>query len=124
MYGPCNSAGIHTVDISAFDTDADPKERHAAAKQLGEAAAQHGCAAIIGHGISLERLHEAFDLVRRFYGMPGEDKMKAPRPSEVMHHRGYSMPGRERVAGKESLESEDADAKERLKQVADYKVSN
>ena len=68
-------------------------------------------------------LEEAFDMSRKLFALPLDDKMKAPHPPTPRPHRGYSHIGRENAAAKGILDTNDEGRRERLRGVTDYKVS-
>ncbi|KAK6220870.1 hypothetical protein LQW54_001790 [Pestalotiopsis sp. IQ-011] len=124
--------GIQTVDLSAFTVDAgasssnSEEERLRAAKALVAALHDLGFAKVIGHGLSQDEVREALDWTRKLFGLPYDDKMKAPHPPGPMPHRGYSGTGKEKVYSKEDVEllkNGNGDVNEGLRKISDYKES-
>ena len=122
--GPSSEASIPVVDLSPFFSEgATQSSKEATAKEVAEKCSISGCLAITGHGIPTEFLNEAFDLAKTLFGLPMEDKMKAPHPTGMVPHRGYSAPGKERTFEKDEFDSSDADHKSMLQATQDWKVS-
>lgn len=71
---------IPTIDLSAIVQSEDPAVRKAKAIEFVEAVHVHGACGIVGHGISVERLREAFKWSEKFFNLPTEVKNKAPHP--------------------------------------------
>lgn len=80
---------------------------------------------IKNHGLPKVELDRAFAISKSFYDLPLEDKMKAPHPPGWKVHRGYSMPGLEKVsnalASDRACETKGAEVKA-LREVGDCKV--
>ncbi|MCJ1405378.1 hypothetical protein MMC11_008605 [Xylographa trunciseda] len=118
------SAHIPVIDLSAFTTKGtDFAARQQIAKEAAEKCSINGCLAITGHGVPPELLAEAFDLTRRLFDLPKEDKMKAPHPAGMVPHRGYSAPGKERAFQKGDHDQSDAQRQEMLRMTQDWKES-
>ena len=115
---------IPTVDLSAFTSGGDVQSREQAATELARCCRPHGCVAVTGHGVPSALLKEAFDMSKKLFDLPLEEKMKAPHPDAFRPHRGYSAIGRERGAAKGAMDTKDEKRKEELKRVTDYKVGN
>ncbi|KAL9109638.1 MAG: hypothetical protein Q9227_005675 [Pyrenula ochraceoflavens] len=99
---------IPTIDISA---------RQATARELAQKCQINGCVGITGHGVPSGLLAEAFDVSKRLFELPLEDKMKAPYSPSAIPHRGHSAPGREKAYTKEELSTNSdalADAKRKI----------
>lgn len=62
---------IPTLDIRRYDSD-----RAAFVKELGEAYQKYGFCCISGHGLSQERIDEAYDAFKRFFALPTDVKKK------------------------------------------------
>ena len=117
---------IPIIDLSPFTSPspsqpASPDARLQAAQALVRACREVGFVYIKNHGVSQAELDQAFALSKQFYGLPMEEKMKAPHPLGWAVHRGYSWPGLEKVSGALS-EREDEEWVGRLREVEDYKV--
>ena len=113
---------IPTVDISAFTSGGSLESRQEAAREFARCCQPHGCVGITGHSVPLELLEEAFQTSKRLFGLPLEEKMKAPHPDGTTPHRGYSATGREKAAGKAAADTDDNVLKEELMKISDYKV--
>ena len=113
---------IPTVDLSAFTSGGDVQSREQAATELARCCRPHGCVAVTGHGVPSALLKEAFDMSKKLFDLPLEEKMKAPHPDAFRPHWGYSAIGRERGAAKGAMDTEDEKRKEELKRITDYKV--
>ena len=116
-------ASIPRVDLSHFVKGGDPATKVAAARSFSEACRLHGCVGIDGHGISETRLNEAFGLIKRFFKLPHEQKMKAPHPESGVPARGYAAPGMEKVYSKETADKEDVRHIRERREVVDLKVA-
>ena len=121
---PSLEASIPVVDLSPFFSEGATKStKEDTAKEVAEKCSINGCLAITGHGIPAEFLNEAFDLAKTLFDLPMEDKMKAPHPTGMVPHRGYSAPGKERTFEKDEFDASDADHKGMLQATQDWKVS-
>lgn len=119
---------IPTLDISPFFTqDAPDDERFRSAKLFVEALHDFGFAKVTGHGLSTDEVAEALDWVQKLFGLPYDEKMKAPHPPGPMPHRGYSGIGKEKVYSQEDIDthaaSDQVDVNQQLRKISDYKVS-
>ena len=109
------SMSIPTLDLSVFTTNNNIAARESVAKELGEACILHGCVGITGHGVPKELLALAFNIAKSLFGLPLDQKMKAP-------HRGYSAIGMEKAYTKEDLETNDVAHRDSLRKITDCKV--
>lgn len=112
---------VPIVDLSAFTAGGDEQARKQAAQELAEKIAVNGSVGISGHGISSAELEEAFNLMRRFFSLPEEDKLKAPY---AVQHRGYTPVGGEKASHKTEIDvNGNADkVEEDALKAADFKV--
>ncbi|KAL1599845.1 hypothetical protein SLS60_007650 [Paraconiothyrium brasiliense] len=95
-------SGIPIIDISSL-TKVDQAHSHrAVAEQFARHLPSNGCIGITGHGISPERLKEAFGLAKSLFDLSYEDKMKAPHPAAIVPHSGYSGVGKEHLGNQKS----------------------
>ena len=118
------AASIPLVDLSPFlSTNAPCSARQETAKEVADKCSQNGCLAITGHGIPHEFLDAAFNLQKKLFDLPMEDKMKAPHPAGMVPHRGYSAPGKERAFAKDDLDASDAVHRQMLRETQNWKVS-
>ncbi|OCL06357.1 putative leucoanthocyanidin dioxygenase [Glonium stellatum] len=115
--------GVPVVDLSPFTSGGDFESRRRAAIDLAEKGQINGCVGITGHGVTSERLKEAFAVTKKLFDLPYEEKMKAPHPDSTTPHRGYSGTGREKGAAKTALETTDEAQKDAYSKTTDYKES-
>jgi isopenicillin N synthase-like dioxygenase len=113
--------GIPIVDFAQWKRDSPLGQRLGIAKDLVSACRSVGFVYIINHGVPRETLDKAFEITKRLYDLPQEEKMKAPHPPGWTHHRGYSWPGLEKVSAALS-EKDDQKMVEQLREVTDCKV--
>ncbi|KAL4883522.1 hypothetical protein BJY04DRAFT_226543 [Aspergillus karnatakaensis] len=59
---------------------------------------QRGCVKLQNHGIPDEEIHKLFDMTKRFFSLPLEQKMTIKHPPQANPNRGYSFIGQENVA--------------------------
>ncbi|KAL9131625.1 MAG: hypothetical protein Q9217_000513 [Psora testacea] len=112
---------IPTVDLSPFTTSSSLAARQVAAKQLAQACHSNGCVGIVGHGLSHGLLQQGFEAAKKLFGLPMEQKMKAPHPKGAVPHRGYSAPGMEKAYTKEDLQKDEGH-RDALRKIVDCKV--
>lgn len=119
-----SGSSIPTVDISPFVKGKTQQDRQLVAERLAEALHIHGAVGVTGWDQLLPeaKLREAFQMARRMFDLPMEEKMKAPHPDGFVPHRGYSAPGREKAYNKDELATDSQDVKESLRKITDYKV--
>ena len=114
---------IPSVDLSAFTAKVNSQaRRQEAASILAQSCHLHGCVGITGHGVSTELLRHAFEMSKKLFDLPMEEKMKAPHPKGSTPHRGYSAPGKEKAFTKEDLETDDEARRESLRKIMDCKA--
>ncbi|KAA6411495.1 MAG: hypothetical protein FRX48_04775 [Lasallia pustulata] len=115
---------IPIVDFSAWSSGS-VRQRQEIAQDLATACQSLGFVYIVGHGVSPELVHEAFDWSKKLYGLSHEDKMKAPHPPGPTPHRGYSHPGLEKVYSKQDAQGNAVEESQgrSLRQVTDFKES-
>ncbi|MCJ1323187.1 hypothetical protein MMC15_008541 [Xylographa vitiligo] len=119
------TAHIPVIDLSSFTTKgADSAAGRQTAKEAAEKFSNNGCLAITGDGVPPELLVEAFDLTRRLFDLPQEDKMKAPHPAGMVPRRGYSAPGKERAFQNGDHDHSDAQRQEMLRMTQNWKGSS
>ncbi|KAK6069831.1 hypothetical protein SCUP515_08844 [Seiridium cupressi] len=90
------ASDIQTINISTFLNSKDETARKANADEIIEALHVQGTVGIVGHGIRIDQLNEAFGWAQKFFDLPYEDKMVANHPDGIVPHRGYSGIGREK----------------------------
>jgi isopenicillin N synthase-like dioxygenase len=112
---------IPIVDFARWKPGSQPEERRKVAQELVSACRSVGFVYIINHGVPQETLDRAFEITKKLYDLPQEEKMKAPHPPGWAHHRGYSWPGLEKVSAALS-EKDDEKLVEQLREVTDCKV--
>jgi isopenicillin N synthase-like dioxygenase len=115
---------IPVVDLSPFSSSSDAEHRRKAAQDFTDACRRLGFVTVVGHGVSSERLAEAFSWSKKLFDLSHEDKMKAPHPPSNIPHRGYSPPGLEKVYSKAEREQEEVTKTggKLLERVKDFKV--
>lgn len=112
---------IPVVDFANWKADASLEDRKKVAEELVSACKSVGFAYILNHGISPERLAEAFSWSKRFFELPTDQKLQAPHPDGSSVHRGYSWPGLEKVS--QAMKDEvDVLLEAELRKITDYKV--
>lgn len=117
------ATALPIVDLTPFVMSASSDEQLARAKHLVEACRDVGFVFIQGHGVPKETIQQAFEISKKFYDLPKEEKMKASHPPGWTVHRGYSWPGLEKVSNATS--SVDArDIAAQLREVQDFKVGS
>jgi isopenicillin N synthase-like dioxygenase len=112
---------IPIVDFADWKSDSPPEQRLKIAKDLVSACRSVGFVYIINHGVRKETLDKAFEITKKLYDLPQEEKMKAAHPPGWAHHRGYSWPGLEKVSAALS-EKDDQKGVKQLREVTDCKV--
>jgi isopenicillin N synthase-like dioxygenase len=112
---------IPIVDFAEWKPEIPTEQRLKVAQDLISACRSVGFVYIINHGVPKETLHKAFEITKKLYDLPQEEKMKAPHPPGWAHHRGYSWPGLEKVSAALS-EKDDEKMVEQLREVTDCKV--
>src|ERR1700730_17679185 len=120
-HGHVPDTNIPIVDFAQWTPDSSPEERLKVAQELVSACRSVGFAYIINHGVPKETLDKAFEITKKLYNLPQEEKMKAPHTPGWAHHRGYSWPGLEKVSAALS-EKDDEKMVEQLREVTDCKV--
>ena len=119
-----NAITIPTVDISPFTLGADLQSRQQVAKELAQSCHAHGCVGITGHRVPADLLRDAFEMSKKFFDLPTEDKMKAPHPNGMTPHRGYSALALEKTAGNSAaVKKNEKPANREIVKARDYKVS-
>ena len=122
-YAMAPSKCIPSVDLSAFTAKCDSQaRRRETASMLAQSCHLHGCVGVTGHGVSTALLKRAFEMSRKLFDLPMEEKMKAPHPKGPTPHRGYSAPGKEKAFTKEDLETDDEAHRESLRKIMDCKA--
>jgi isopenicillin N synthase-like dioxygenase len=91
---------IPVLDLALFD--AGPEARRRFLHDLGAAARDVGFLYLVGHGISEALSRTVFDLSRRFFALPEEEKL-AIEMVHSPHFRGYTRVGRELTRGRPDL---------------------
>lgn len=94
---------IPVVQLTHFD---DPARRDQFVKQLGDALREFGFAAVEGHGVSSELIHQNYAAFRELFDLPTEAKQRYEFP-EKGRERGYTSFGVEHAK-----QSEKPDLKE------------
>ncbi|KAL3464764.1 hypothetical protein BJX64DRAFT_254289 [Aspergillus heterothallicus] len=94
---------LPVVDFSPWSASQDEAARRRVAQELVDACQQLGFVQIINHSLAKRTLDEAFNWMERLFGLPADEKMKAPHPEGWAVHRGYSWPGLEKVTQVKSM---------------------
>lgn len=117
-------SGIQTIDISPLISSKDPFVRKAKIDELVAAIHVQGACGIVGHGIKIDRLREAFKWSAKFFDLPQEEKAKANHVQGRVPHRGYSGIGREKclIYTEEELKSMSGELAADAKKALDFKV--
>ncbi|KAI0972233.1 hypothetical protein F4678DRAFT_429696 [Xylaria arbuscula] len=94
------ATSIPVVDLAPWSSGSgSDTDRKRIAAELTEACRAVGFVYVVNHGMPGDLLEEAFDWVRRLFGLDIERKMLAPHPPGSSGvHRGYSWPGLEKVS--------------------------
>ncbi|PMD44766.1 putative UPF0676 protein [Hyaloscypha variabilis F] len=96
------------IDFSKWTLGNTPEQRLDVSKELADAC----------HNVGPQLLDEAFGWSKRLFDLKMEEKMLAPHPDGPTVHRGYSLPGLEKVS---QVISEDLEVGEKLRAVTDCK---
>lgn len=65
---------IPIVDLSAFTSGGDLESRKQAARDFSEKCHPTGCIGISGHGVPVDMLEKAFDVSKKLFNLPYEEK--------------------------------------------------
>jgi isopenicillin N synthase-like dioxygenase len=114
---------IPVVDFANWKPESTSEERKKVAEEIVDACKSVGFLCIVNHGISPERLSEAFSWSKKFFDLSDEQKLRAPHPDGSAVHRGYSWPGLEKVSDVLSAK-DDPELAKKLREVTDYKVNH
>jgi isopenicillin N synthase-like dioxygenase len=68
---------VPVIDIAPFLAGTDAGKRQVA-EQVGHACADIGFLTIVGHGVPAELVQATYDVSRRFFDLPLEEKLKVP----------------------------------------------
>ncbi|KAJ3573284.1 hypothetical protein NP233_g2519 [Leucocoprinus birnbaumii] len=85
---------VKVVDFRPF---LNGSNKQAVADAILESFKTIGFVYLTNHGLEQEKIDGMFDMSRKFFALPHEQKMLAPHPPSGTHHRGYSAPGAEKV---------------------------
>ncbi|EXF81656.1 hypothetical protein CFIO01_03860 [Colletotrichum fioriniae PJ7] len=85
-----------TLDMSLFFGTEEQKRQFC--NELLRLLKSRGGVKIQNHSIPAEDIHQLFDMSRKFFALPLEEKMKAKHPPQANPNRGYSFVGQENVA--------------------------
>ena len=116
---------VPIVDFAGFTTSSSDATRRRIADDFVHACRNIGFVYVINHGVADSVLAKAFEVSKRFYSLPLEQKIKAPHPPGWSVHRGYSWPGLEKVSNATST-TDNEDKKrmvEQMRTVQDFKES-
>ncbi|KAH9922796.1 thymine dioxygenase [Epithele typhae] len=87
--------GISVVDFKFF---LDGSAQQEVADAILDSFKRIGFVYLVNHGIPGDKVKSMFDWSKRFFALPLEKKQLAPHPPGGTHHRGYSVPGQEKVS--------------------------
>ncbi|KAK1543524.1 hypothetical protein CPAR01_04157 [Colletotrichum paranaense] len=85
-----------TLDMSLFFGTEEQKRQFC--NELLRLLKSRGGVKIQNHSVPTEDIHKLFDMSRKFFALPLEEKMKAKHPPQANPNRGYSFVGQENVA--------------------------
>ncbi|GAM84982.1 hypothetical protein ANO11243_029850 [Dothideomycetidae sp. 11243] len=88
---------IPSLDYRLF-SHGDPAQRQQFCEDLVKTFAGYGFAKLRNHGLSDERVDEAFSYSNKFFNLPLHIKQKAKHPEAPNPHRGYSGVGQEKIS--------------------------
>ncbi len=71
------STSVPAIDIAPFRAGTAEGKRQVAA-QVGRACEEIGFLTIVGHGVSADLVQRTYDVSRRFFDLPLEEKLKVP----------------------------------------------
>jgi isopenicillin N synthase-like dioxygenase len=80
--------GVPVIDIAPFRGD-DPVARQRVVDEIAAACRSIGFLVIVGHGVPQAAIDGIYDVTRRFYELPMDEKMKVVGPSGD-GHEGYT----------------------------------
>ncbi|MEE2788108.1 MAG: 2-oxoglutarate and iron-dependent oxygenase domain-containing protein [Myxococcota bacterium] len=86
---------IPTLDLDAFRLG-DANQQARAVEQAGRAFEEYGFLAVSNHGISMAAIHNAYAVMRAFFDLSENCKLKYER-REIGRQRGYTPFGKERA---------------------------
>ncbi|SNS38882.1 Isopenicillin N synthase [Belliella buryatensis] len=89
---------IPSLDLADF-TSGDAAKKAAFVEKLGQAYNNIGFAAIKNHGLSQELQEKLYDIIKRYFQLPDEVKVKHEKP-EIGYQRGYTGKGKEHAKGR------------------------
>ncbi|KAL4864932.1 hypothetical protein BDV12DRAFT_188583 [Aspergillus spectabilis] len=85
-----------TLDMSRFF--GTPSEKAQFCSDLLTLLKQRGCVKLQNHGIPAEDIHKLFEMTKKFFSLPHDQKMTIKHPPQSNPNRGYSYIGQENVA--------------------------
>ncbi|WP_017730025.1 isopenicillin N synthase family dioxygenase [Nafulsella turpanensis] len=89
---------IPSLDLADFLSN-DPKRKNKFVQELGAAYTNIGFVAIKNHGLSEALTSQLYDVIKRFFQLPDEVKLKYAKP-ELAGQRGYTPKGKEHAKGR------------------------
>ncbi len=89
---------IPSLDLADF-LSGDVERKRKFVQDLGTAYTNIGFVAIKNHGLSGELTADLYDVIRRFFQLPDDVKLKYARP-ELAGQRGYTPKGKEHAKGR------------------------
>ncbi|KAH6649194.1 hypothetical protein BKA67DRAFT_522559 [Truncatella angustata] len=94
---PTTGEAVQQLDCADFAGE-DPIKQNEFCLKLVDSLSTLGFFKVINHGISVEEIKDAFEWSKKFFDLPLETKLKVAHPAEANPHRGYSIPGQEKVS--------------------------
>lgn len=89
---------IPSLDLADFRSG-DPAKKKSFVQELGKAYTNIGFVAVKNHGLSDELTASLYSVIKRFFALPEEVKLKYARP-ELAGQRGYTPKGQEHAKGR------------------------
>ncbi|KAJ5816717.1 Oxoglutarate/iron-dependent dioxygenase, partial [Penicillium robsamsonii] len=84
------------LDFSRFHSGSD--ERDQFCRELVAGLSKSGWVRLVNHGVPPESIDRAFEMSRKFFDLPLEQKLKSPHPPTAHPHRGFSPVGLENIS--------------------------
>jgi isopenicillin N synthase-like dioxygenase len=87
------TADVPVVDLAPFfAVDATPEQRAAVAAEMADACERVGFVLVAGHGVPQETIDAFYDVSKRFFQLPLEQKLESKSPIGKLF-QGYACPG-------------------------------
>lgn len=92
-----STINIPRLDLQQF-THGNSEQRHQFSQDIGRAFNETGFVTIANHGLSDELIDNLYAIVKEFFALPMDVKLKYEFP-ELAGQRGYTSPGKEKAKG-------------------------